>query len=76
MIKTGKKLEHLEKSKKYHKLIFLQRQKYYSLSFPILGGRHWTRALQSSPFQNPGGDPLSLTEEEEDGRSPDGKLCV
>ena len=26
-----------------------------SLSFPILGGRDLTRALQSTPFQNPGG---------------------
>ena len=27
----------------------------YPLSFPILGGRDSIRALQSSPFQNPGG---------------------
>ena len=33
------------------------------LSFPILGGRNSTRALQSGPFQNPGGT-LSLTKEE------------
>ena len=38
----------------------------YSLSFPIWGGRDSTRALQSSPFQNPGGGgPLSLTEQDE-----------
>ena len=30
-------------------------KKCYPLSFPILGGRDSTRALQSSPFQNPGG---------------------
>ena len=35
----------------------------YSLSFPVLGGRDSTRALQSSPFQNPGGSP------EPDGRT-------
>ena len=27
------------------------------LVFAILGGRNSTRALQSRPFQNPGGDP-------------------
>ena len=27
-------------------------------SFPILGGRDSTRALQSIPFQNPGGVPI------------------
>ena len=30
-------------------------KKCYPLSLPILGGRDSTRALQSSPFQNPGG---------------------
>ena len=35
------------------------------LSFPILGGCYSTRALQSSPFQNPVGGPLSLTESEQ-----------
>ena len=29
----------------------------FYLSFQILGGRNLTRALQSSPFQNPGGVP-------------------
>ena len=32
-----------------------KRKKCYSLSFPIFGGCESTRALQSSPFQNPGG---------------------
>ena len=32
-------------------------KKGYPLSFPILGGHNLTRAFQSSPFQNPGGDP-------------------
>ena len=31
------------------------RKKCYPLSFPILGGRDSTRALQSTPFQNTGG---------------------
>ena len=31
------------------------KKKCYPLSFPILGGRDSTRALQSTPFQNPGG---------------------
>ena len=39
-----------------------RRKKCYPLSFPILGGRDLTRALQSSPFQNPGGGPLSVTD--------------
>ena len=30
---------------------FFAEKKYYPLSFPILGGRDSTRALQSSPFQ-------------------------
>ena len=34
-----------------------KRKKCYPLSFPILGGRNSTRALQSTPFQNPGGYP-------------------
>ena len=34
---------------------FVWKKKCYPLSFPILGGRNLTRALQSSPFQNPGG---------------------
>ena len=32
-------------------------KKCYPLSFPILGGRNSTRALQSTLFQNPGGVP-------------------
>ena len=36
-----------------------KRKKCYHLSFPILGGRDCTRALQSTPLQNPrgGGSP-------------------
>ena len=34
-----------------------KKKKCYPLSFPILGGRDSTRALQSTPFQNPGGIP-------------------
>ena len=33
------------------------RQICYPLSLPILGGCDSSRALQSSPFQNPGGSP-------------------
>ena len=32
-----------------------KKEKCYPLSFPILLGRDSTRALQSNPFQNPGG---------------------
>ena len=39
--------------KKSWKISFCQK-KCYSLSFPLLGGRDLTRALQSTPFQNPG----------------------
>ena len=38
-----------------------RRKKCYPLSFPILGGRDSTRALQSIPFQNPGGGSRLLT---------------
>ena len=34
-----------------------KKKKCYPLSFPILRGRDSTRALQSTPFQNPGGVP-------------------
>ena len=34
-----------------------KKKKSYPLSFPILGGRNSTRALQSSPLQNPWGYP-------------------
>ena len=40
------KAENLKKSQKISK-----KKKCYPLSFPILGGRDSTRALQSSPFQ-------------------------
>ena len=63
------KSENLKKSKKISKIHFFskkkkflkkkilskKKKKCYPLSFPILGGRDSTRALQSSPFQNPGG---------------------
>ena len=42
-------------------------KKSYSLSVSILGGRDWTRALQSSLFQNPEGYP------ERDGGRRDGR---
>ena len=39
----------------------------YSVGFPILGLHNWTRALQSSPFQNPGGGgTLSVTKNQEE----------
>ena len=51
--------------KKYQKITFFQNsfdffflnagKKCYPISFPILGGCYLTRALHSSPFQNPGG---------------------
>ena len=47
-------------------------KKCYLLSFPILGIRNLTRALQSSPFQNTGGT-LSVTEKEDEGRK---TLCL
>ena len=40
---------HLKKKLKRGKC--LQKKKCFPLSFPILGGRHSTRALKSSPFQ-------------------------
>ena len=40
---------------KISKIYFLAKKKLYTLSFPILGGRNSTKALQYSPFQNPGG---------------------
>ena len=54
----NKKNLHLKKNiyKHFENVIFLCRQKKcYTLSFPILGGRDSTRALQYSPIQNPGG---------------------
>ena len=49
----------VKKSKKSQKFefFFWPKKKCYPLSFPILGGRDSTRALQSSPFKNPGGVP-------------------
>ena len=46
---------------------YLPEKKCNFLSFPILGGLNSTRALKSSPFQNPGGT-LSATK---DGRTED-----
>ena len=48
------------------------KKKCYPLSFPTLGGRNLTRAPQSNPFQNTGG------QHEPDGwvRMPDGNPCV
>ena len=52
------KMEKMEKLKKKKKLPKKRRRKKcYPLSFPILGGRNSTRALQSSSFQNPGSYP-------------------
>ena len=50
--KNQKILKNLKKSKKKKKNC---PKKCYPSSFPILGGRNWTRALQSRPFKNPGG---------------------
>ena len=48
----------------------MNKQISYTNSFPILGGRESTTALQSSPYQNPGGGVnLSLTEKEYKGRT-------
>ena len=44
-------------------------KKSYTLSFSILGTRDSTRALQYSPFQNPGGVPRSW-------RSPNGRTEI
>ena len=60
-----KKLENSQKKKFFKKI-----NKCYPLSFPILGGRYSTRALQSSPFQNPGGGPLSKTDSERTDENP------
>ena len=62
-VKKIRKSEKIPKNLKNHFfyfffiIIFFAEKKCYSLSFPILGGRGSTRALQSSPFQNPGGVP-------------------
>ena len=63
-----KKFENLKKSQKitfFLNFFLFEKKKNrrkkekicYPLSFPILGGRYSTRALQSSPLQNPGGAP-------------------
>ena len=51
---------------------FSEEKKCYTLSFPILGGRNSTRALQSSTFQNPGGSP----DADGGGRTEDENPCV
>ena len=52
---------------------FSEEKKCYTLSFPILGGRNSTRALQSSTFQNPGGVPWCLRRRTDGGRK---SLCL
>ena len=49
-----KSQNHFKKKKQKKTLLKKRRKKCYPLSFPILGGRNLTRALQSTPFQNPG----------------------
>ena len=54
-----KKLEKLlffPKNMKFLKIFFVVPPKCYPISFPILGVRDSTRALQSSSFQIPGGE--------------------
>ena len=43
-------------------------KKNYPLSFTILGGRDLTGALQSSPFQNPGGVPWAWRRMKDEGQ--------
>ena len=51
-IQKSQKIQKIQKyPKKIKKEIQKKREKKYPLSFPILGGRDSTRALQSSPFQ-------------------------
>ena len=45
-------------------------KKCYPLSFPILEGRNSTKALQSSPFQNPVGGTVTFTKDEQTNRNP------
>ena len=49
------------------------KKKCYTLSFPILGGRNSTRALQSTPFKNPGGVPWAWRSPKDKGRK---SLCL
>ena len=64
--KKMKKKKFCQKKKKKKK-----RKKCYPLSFPILGGRDSTRALQSTPFQNPGGVPWAWHTKDEGRRTKD-----
>ena len=54
-----KKIAKNIKKNHFNKKVFTEeknlRKKCYPFSFPILGVRNSTRALQSSPFQKPGG---------------------
>ena len=60
-----KKSTRIQKSQKIQKIS-------YPLSFPILGGRNPSRALQTTSFQNPGGG----YHERYGGRRTDGNPCV
>ena len=42
--------------------LFFQEKKWYPLRFPLLGLHDSTRALQSTPFRNPRGQPESGTQ--------------
>ena len=75
-----KKSENLKKiSKNLKKSLFFifflffyfaeKKKKCHHLSFPILGRRNSTRALQSSPFQNPGGVPWAWRTKDEQRKS-------
>ena len=70
MVKNSKIPKNLKNLHFINKKKIAERKKCYPFSFPILGGRNSTKALKSSPFQNPGGGTLSVTdggEEEEEG---------
>ena len=47
-----KKSENLKKSQNIFFFFFKAEKKRFPLSFPILGGRHSTRALQPAGFRN------------------------
>ena len=66
MVKKSKNLQKFQKisknqffQKNFLKDLFFaekkKKKKCYPLGYPILGGRDSTRALQFTPFQNPGG---------------------
>ena len=62
MVKNPKITKNLKNSlffkKKFLDFFFTEKKKKcYTFSFPKLGGQDLTRALQSTPFQNPGGVP-------------------